>query len=73
MRMILLLLGWHFTLAGIIAIILGVVVYSVPCLIFGVGMFLVGLVMSILLRKTCSTYKSDAIDESGKRKPEGFI
>jgi hypothetical protein len=54
--MILLILGWHLTVIGILAIILSLVCGfgGMPCLIFGLGAFAVGLPMSILLGKACS-------------------
>ena len=62
--MILLLLGWNLTLAGIVLIALSLMenVKAVP--ICG-SMFLVtGLVPTILLRKTCAIFKSDPVEKT---------
>ena len=59
--MILLILGWHLTLIGVLAIILSAIFGfgGMPCLIFGLGALAVGFVMSVVLRKTCSAYRSN--------------
>jgi hypothetical protein len=62
--MILLILGWHLSLAGLIALIIGVILYSTSCLIFGVGMIVPGLILSVALRKSCSSYHSDVKNKS---------
>lgn len=67
--MILLILGWHLALIGFIAIILGSMIGSVPCVIFGVGTLIPGLIMSVILRKTCSNYRSDTADKPIAKAP----
>lgn len=58
--MIVLILGWHFAFVGFLALILGLMASCVPCLIFGLGTFVVGVVTSVILRNTCSTRPSNA-------------
>jgi hypothetical protein len=69
MRMILLILGWHLTLVGVLAVILGLMDGWGACLVFGVGAFVVGLLMSITFRKACSNLKSDASVKDNEEVP----
>ncbi len=75
MRMILLLLGWHLTVIGILAIILGIAYSLIPVLIFGIGSIVIGLFLSYLLRKTCASYWSDPSEKAkaGKGNRGGFV
>jgi uncharacterized membrane protein len=62
--MILLILGWHLTLIGLFAIILGFILNSLLWFfVVGFAALALGLTASICLRKTCSTYRSDTPGE----------
>ena len=70
--MILLLLGWNLTLAGIVLIIFSIVTTGDVFSVCGIAFLIMGLIPSILLRKTCSSYKSDPIDGTKKEKPMDY-
>ena len=67
--MILLLLGWNLTLAGIVLIIFSLIDSEHNFPVCGTAFLVLGLPPSILLRKTCSSFRSDPIDQSKEEKP----
>jgi hypothetical protein len=59
-KMILLILGWHLTLIGVLAVVLGFHYALTSCTIFGIGSFMAGLALAIIYRKVLSSYRSDS-------------
>jgi len=64
MRMIVLILGWHLALLGAITICSDLI-YGVALLpmVFGVGFFVIGLAISIFLRKAVSASAPEPINK----------
>ena len=63
--MILLIVGWHLTLIGIVAIVLGLIYGARPYVTyFGLGALVVGLLLSFIFRKACASYESDTVDKT---------
>jgi len=61
--MILLIAGWHLTVIGIVAIILGLIYGARPYVThFGIGTLVVGLLLSLIFRKACASYVSAPVD-----------
>jgi hypothetical protein len=68
--MILLMFGWNLTLIGIVTLLLCLMMGNCGSfLIFGVGAFATGLLISIKLRKICSASKSDTVEEAKEEPP----
>jgi uncharacterized ion transporter superfamily protein YfcC len=72
MKMILLLLGWNLSLLGLVTILLGWTVDSLATGILGLCIVLLGIFMSLILRKTCSSFRSDAHEIPDPKKPLEF-
>jgi hypothetical protein len=58
-KMILLILGWHLILIGVLTIVIGLYCDVTSTVILGVGSFIAGLILAILFRKVPPSYLSD--------------
>ena len=67
--MILLLLGWNLTLAGLVLLLYNFLETDRVLPVCGITFTAAGLALSIIFRKACSSYKSDPIEKSKKEKP----
>ena len=67
--MIFLLLGWNLTLLGVVTVLLGAMTDSFATAMIGVFFGVLGLGMSLALRNTCSSYRSDAPEEPDPKRP----
>jgi uncharacterized membrane protein YuzA (DUF378 family) len=67
--MILLLLGWNLSLLGVVSLLLAVMTGSFAAAVFGAVVGVPGIVMSLALRKTCSSYRSGIPEEPDPNRP----
>ena len=67
--MILLILGWHLTLIGVLALALGFHYAVISCGIFGICSFAVGFMLAIIYRKIPASYHSDREIRSSRDHP----
>ena len=67
--MILLLLGWNLSLLGVVTILLGAMAGGFVTAMVGVFFGVLGVGMSLALRKTCSSYRSDVMEQPDPNRP----
>ena len=53
MEMLVLILGWHFVILSLLAIVLGVMLGSISLVFPGTGVLLIGLAISCVLGRAC--------------------
>ncbi len=67
--MIFLILSWHLIVVGILAIIFSSMAGLFAWSIYVAGSLVIGLIMSVALRRTCPNLRSDTLDKVAVDRP----